>query len=236
MNLHGPSMPTRALVGFLLLSTAPTFADTVLFNSGPINGTISGEFINLSFEIADSFSLPSNGTLTGVKVGLDLPGPSNTPIQLDWAIWNAAGPGGGGSILDSAVGATLSNTFLFTSTLGGFGTTEVYQSSFSLPSITLSAGTYWLELQNAVDSASNGVAWDLNNGPSTVWASPPPGIVTAGAPDNCGDTGSPIIPGLATCGSAFEITGETVPEPRGLALFVVGCLLAGAVLSRKLAI
>lgn len=37
MNLHGPSMPTRALVGFLLLSTAPTFADTVLFNSGPIN-------------------------------------------------------------------------------------------------------------------------------------------------------------------------------------------------------
>jgi hypothetical protein len=91
----------------------------------------------------------------------------------------------------------------------------------------LGPGTYWLELQNGVNTNGDALLWDLNNGPSQTWDNLS-GIITA--PD-CGDA-SPIA-GLTSCASAFQITGSApspVPEPRGyVTLFGGGalCLAAG---------
>jgi hypothetical protein len=170
-------------------------ADTVLYNDGAINGNLGSTFITFGDKAADSFVLSSATTLSGVTVGLWSPPPDNPPgtpnppvtdnppLILDWSIWDASGPGGiGGVVLDSGTGATLSDTFLFQQ--GGQGGYGIYQSSFALPSITLSAGTYWLELQNAVNPDEDAVLWDVNNGPSEAWDDQH-GIITA--PD-CGNS------------------------------------------------
>ena len=156
-----------------LLPASTAFADTVPYNDGAINGNLGSTFITFGDNAADSFVLSSVVTLTT----------SNPPLTLDWSIWDASGPGGiGGVVLDSGTGATLSDTFLFQQ--GGQGGYGIYQSSFALPSITLSAGTYWLELQNAVNPDEDAVLWDVNNGPSEAWDDQH-GIITA--PD-CGNS------------------------------------------------
>jgi hypothetical protein len=181
-----------------LLAPAAARAGTVLYSDGAINGNLGSAFINLDDAAADSFVLSSAATLSGVTVGLWSSAPDNPPLTgnppltLDWSIWNAPGPGGiGGVALDSGSDAPLSNTFLFEN---GSADDGIYQSSFALPSISLSAGTYWLELQNAVNPDGDAILWDLNNGPSETWFSLD-GIVTA--PD-CGDA-SPLEAQPALC-------------------------------------
>jgi hypothetical protein len=197
-----------------LLPASTAFADTVPYNDGAINGNLGSTFITFGDNAAHSFVLSSVVTLTT----------SNPPLTLDWSIWDAPGPGGiGRVVLDSGTGASLSNTFLFEN---GTADDGIYQSSFALASIALSAGTYWLELQNAVNPDVDAVLWDVNNGPSEAWDDQH-SIITA--PD-CGN--SAPIAGLTSCASAFQITGSTpspVPEPRGFAiLFGVGALCLAA--------
>jgi hypothetical protein len=230
MKLHTSARMTMVLALASLALPVTALADTIIYDDGSINGSLSSIFINLAFATADSFTLSSSATLSGVKLGLWTPGTDNSPLTLDWSIWNAPGPGGvGGVILDSATDASLTNSFLFENSFdGGYG---VYQSSFSLPSISLGAGTYWLELQNAVNTVGNSVSWDLNNGPADVWVNTS-GFITA--PD-CGDLEG--TPGLTSCASAFQILGgtpNTVPEPRGLAaIFGAGALCLAAALRRS---
>jgi len=228
---------TTVLAVFALGLVTGARADTVLYSDGAINGNLTAAFIEFGDMIADSFVLSSAATLSGVTVGLWSPPPDsppgtvnppltgNPPLTLDWSIWNAPGPGGiGGVVLDSGTQAPLSNTFLFEQ--GGQGGYGIYESSFVLPSIALSAGTYWLELQNAVNPEGNAVLWDLNEGPSETWDNYS-GIITAPL---CGSAGPNT--GLTSCASSFQITGSTtspVPEPRGIAtLLVVGALCLAA--------
>jgi hypothetical protein len=223
----------KAVLIFLALSVAVR-AGTVLYSDGPINGELEGSLIsayggnNVPDSLANTFTLSSNATLTGVTFGLWLY-PTFTATTLDWTIWNAAGPGGGGSILDSGTG-TLSNVFvLANSTIpGGF---DVYSSSFSLPSILLDAGTYWLEL-NQVNSGALAY-WDNNSGPSEAWANQWGNETVS---NNCG--GDPLLEaGLTTCGNSFQITGNVaspVPEPGGLALAGSGLLLLAGAVRRRL--
>jgi hypothetical protein len=137
-----------------LFLLAPASADTILYDNGPFvnhNGhVISG------FQVANSFTLASDSILTGVTIGTWLVSDA-TPLTVDWSIWDAAGPGGGGNELDGPTTASLLNTF------DGrcCGCCDQYKSSFSLPSIALAAGTYWLMLQNA--TTTNGeLDWYLD--------------------------------------------------------------------------
>jgi hypothetical protein len=217
-----------SLATILCLMTAPASAD-ILWNNGPINGTLTGYGINLGSQVADSFLLLSDSTLTGANFGV-WAFPGDVPSTVDWSIWNGGGPGGGGSKIDFGTGASLTN---LDDGLSAFGF-QLWTSSFSMPSIALGAGTYWLELENATlgNGAHDFLFWDQNNGPSQAWLSGE-GFLTAAT--NCAHLGNGPPSGF--CSQPFEILGTTgqsaVPEPSGLAVCGSGLLLAG-VLRRKL--
>jgi hypothetical protein len=133
-------------VALCLLLSAPASAD-ILYSNGPVNGTINSYTLYFDPEccsVADSFTLASNSTVTRVGgLGFWLLGPNApTPATLDWSIWSSAGPGGGGSILDTRTGVSLTNTFDFADLDVGPNKEvfDIYTSSFSIPSISLSAG------------------------------------------------------------------------------------------------
>jgi hypothetical protein len=222
----------------VLALSAPAPAD-VLYSNGAINGTVNAIPINLGGDIADSFTLSSDATLTGVTLGL-WAYYGDSPATVDWLIWSDPGPAEGGTLLDSAKDASLSNTFLLNNhnLVNGF---NVYQSSFALPSIALGPGTYWLELTNANDSMSDFIDWDANGGPSgaqSLYMGGPPLFGNLTLANNCGD--SNLTPGfggatLASCSESFEIKGQSTPEPAQLALVLnAGLLLVVAALRRKL--
>src|ERR1700722_12927557 len=94
----------------VLALSAPAPAD-VLYSNGAINGTVNAIPINLGGDIADSFTLSSDATLTGVTLGL-WAYYGDSPATVDWLIWSDPGPAEGGTLLDSAKDASLSNTFL----------------------------------------------------------------------------------------------------------------------------
>lgn len=156
-----------------LVSSVPASAD-ILYNNGPINGNLGGIGIGpqgtsiIPLETADSFTLTSESTLTGVTLGLwAIPG--SIPISVQWGISTSPdftnSAGGGGTPM-----ASLSNTIFCTpSATCGEGVWDVYTSMFSLPDVTLAAGTYYLSLQGAATSDGNPLVWDDNNGPSVAY-------------------------------------------------------------------
>jgi hypothetical protein len=197
---------TAALMCLLL--SAPASAG-VLYDNGAVSGSSGGFQINSIYIVANSFTLSSNSTLTGVNFGLWAT-PTDTPFSVDWTIWSAAGPGGGGTALNGPTTAALTNTFLFVNA----NNFSVYSSSFSLPSIALGASTYWLQIMNASTArgdTSFAFFWDQNNGRSQAW----------------GNTFASPIPS-----ESFQIIGTTdggnsVPEPSSMALLGPVLLLAG---------
>jgi hypothetical protein len=48
---------------------------------------------------------------------------------------------------------------------------DIYDEIFSLPDISLAASTYWLELQNDVNTNGTDGYWVMNGGPSSIWQS-----------------------------------------------------------------
>ena len=177
---------------------------TLLYTDGAINGTFSAYDINESYsdEVTDSFTISSSSTVTGVSnIGLWV-FTGDTPETLSWVI--STSPDGGGTIEGSGAGVALTkspflsdNSFFY----------DVYSSSFSVSSVVLSAGTYYLELGNAISSEVNAVAWDVSNGSSTA--------------DQNGTTSIPA--------ESFQIDGTVnAPEPGSVALSGLGlALLAG---------
>jgi len=218
---------TAAVLCFLLSTSAS--AD-VLYDDGPVSAW--GIFAP-GLYIANSFTPTANSTLTGVTAGL-LVLKGDTPVTVDWSIWDSVGPGNNGALLDGPATVTLTNTFAFAGT-GIFSNFDIYTSSFMLPSIDLGAGTYWLQLANATtveEQSFSIVGWVQDSGPSQAWGSAV-GFLTADT--SCGE----IVPGAPSCGEAFQIQGmtsgpTTVPEPGNLALFGTGILLLTGPLRRKL--
>jgi hypothetical protein len=186
---------------FANLALGVPVAANVLYSDGPING--HGDFYNLGLgPVADSFTLQSASTLTGVDgIGL-VTFNGASPLTVEWGI----------SMRDLGdmflPNATLTSSFLFDYTepcTGGSPPNpclSVYDASFALPDIHLAAGTYYLTLQFASASNAGPVRWDQNNGPSTAFYAPFPL--------------SP--PGESIPGESFQIIGTptgitAVPEP-----------------------
>jgi hypothetical protein len=232
-----------AAAAWCLLLSASASAD-VLYSNGPVNGTINAYTLYFDPDccsVADSFTLASNSTVTGVGgLGFWLldAGPF-TPATLDWSIWSSAGPGGGGSILDSGTGVSLANTFDFAALDVGATkeTFDIYTSSFSIPSISLIAGTYWLQLDNGKATVVNNgtvlLAWDQNNGPSEAWY----GYAGGGGYLKPGAAGCTTPGPNGYCSESFDIIGtpnaSTVPEPRGIFLFGTALTLIGAAIRKR---
>jgi hypothetical protein len=197
-----------AVVGCLALSV-PAFADVAIYDNGPINGNLLGYTIADDFAVSDSFTVSSASTITGVTFG-DWAFAGSPPSTVQWAI----GSSEEANDLGSGTGS-LSNVFV---TNNGY---DVYSSSFSVPNISLAAGTYWLTLSN---SSPDPQYWDVNNGPSAAFQNG----------DSLGDQSE------ESGSESFQITGQAgtgtvTPEPSfqivGAGLFA--CIGAGAWLRRR---
>ena len=159
----------------------------VLYDNGPINAQRdnygTSYYTQFGQQDADSFTLANNSVLTGVTFGAWV-GQGDTPTFIDWSIVQVTDPGTDAVPFDypnlySGTGA-LSNT-LFCSypdpTCGGGNGWDIYTSAFSLPNISLPAGTYYLILTNGLSANGGGVGWDENDGPSDAWVHQPPSTV-----------------------------------------------------------
>lgn len=192
-----------------------------LYCNGAINGTVNAWTIDLSQKVSDSFTI-GNGTATAVDFGVWLT-PGDSLTEIDWCIsTDALCLAGGKSTLAS--GTAVVSLGPASECSGGscdFGNNTFYgtlhfdiqslEFSLGTPGVTLSAGTYYLTLQNAV-ATHNGVYWDENDGTSLA------------------QNATADIPSEAF---AIDGTSSNIPEPGSLILFGTGALLLGGAIRRK---
>jgi len=208
-----------SLICCSILLAIPAVADTV-YDNGPINGSIDAWTINFGFEISDSFTLSgASTTLTGLSFGAWLfPGDTITSVEV--SITNFEG--GGTTYFDQVVNLTQSNC------VGNQYAFNVCTETGSFNGPTLAAGTYWLNMQNAVVPSGDPVYWDENDGVGCT----SPGCPSIASNDSVGTLGSESFTLVGN--SSTTTTTGTVPEPGSLVLFASGALGLAAVVRRKL--
>ena len=226
----GLALLSLSLVG--ALAAVPASADTTLYdNTGPTSKGLHGNLgyiINLPWEITDSFTLASNSTLTSVNFLAWLT-TGDAMTNVDWSITEYAfGSAVGGNIYGSAT-ASVTDTYTGKQLYGSY---DLDQESFSLPGLSLAAGTYYLQLQNAVTKNGDPVSWDDSDGPS--YAARALGLNDSFA-HGLKDDGTNPIPGSNS--ETFQIMGEegpVTPEPSSFLLLGSGLLGLAGLLKHKL--
>jgi hypothetical protein len=217
------------------MGSIPALADSTLYdNTGPTSNGYNGSFaINGGLEVADSFTLASNSTLTGVNFIAWLPdaeviaadfGTGNAMTSVDWLITTSAF----GGTTEGLGTASVTESYLKTVQNGSFSSFDLYEVSFSLSDLSLTAGTYYLQLQNAVTVDGQTAYWDTSNGLSDAFG--------AGGGDPPSDLNG-VAGSNGTNSETFQILGEsesTVPEPSSLLLLGSGLLGLAGLVKRKL--
>jgi hypothetical protein len=154
-----------------------------LYSNGPISGEI-GAFDITNYKVSNSFVLTQASIITGVSFGNNNYA-GNSIQSVDWGITT-------GSNLYPAAGTA--GVSIGTSFINSFGIV-ISEATFSIPSLALPAGTYYLVLQNARTDTGAATYWDDNNGPSSASA------------QGYGDL-APYYPNGGTNSEAFSILGE----------------------------
>jgi hypothetical protein len=184
----------------LALGAAGAAQASVIYTNGPINGSKSAFTIDYASAVEDSFTVTSTTTITGVQFGAWV-WAGDQPTSVDWGI-------------ESSPTFVVQGTASLSSTLvaGGIwgGAYDVYQSTFSIPSMTLTPGTYWLALQNGGTAKGQPLLWDVNDGPS------------AAVQNLDGAIGS----------ESFSLLGG-VPEPSTWAMLILGVAMVGFAVRRQ---
>ena len=199
----------------LCLAAVPAMAQ--LYTNGPINGTTDAWTINSGFVVSDTVVLGAQGTATGISFGAwAFPGDVLESAQVSIT----SSEFGGTSFYNAVVNFTQSGC---SGNQYGFNVcTETSTSSFG--SVNLAAGTYWLNLANAVVNTGDPIYWDENSGPSSA-SENSVGTIPSEA--------FTVLGGSTSSTSSTSTTG-TVPEPSSIMLFGSGILGLAGVLRRKL--
>ncbi len=116
----------------LLMSGAGQVNAAVVYDNGPINGTVKAWTINFGYQVTDSFTVSSPTTLTGAQIGLWVY-PGGSPTSVEWSIGSAPY----GSNISSETGAGLTNVFQYNNSFGY----DVLESTFSLTGVLSTART-----------------------------------------------------------------------------------------------
>jgi hypothetical protein len=200
----------------LCLAVVPAVAQNDIYDNGAINGTTDAWTINSGFTVSDTFTLGASQTVNGLSFGAWLE-PGDSLVSAEVSITSSEF--GGTSFFDQSVNFTSSGCG--TNQVGFTVCTET--GSFSGP--TLNAGTYWLNLNNAVTSLGAPVYWDENSGASSA------------SENTLGTIPSESFTLLGTSGTtattATTATSST-PEPSSIMLFGSGILGLAGILRRKL--
>jgi len=200
----------RVIVMSLLaicLAAVPAVTQTA-YSNGPINGTTDAWTLNFGFVVSDTFTT-SGGLVSGLTFGAwTFPGDvlENAEVQITSAEF------GGTVYTDQIVSFTQSAC---SGNQYGF---NVCTETGTLSAVNLAAGTYWLNIDNAVVNDGDPIYWDENSGPSS-------------ASENSVGT----IPS-----EAFTLLGGTsttfpppTPEPDIVMYFASGLVGAVAILRRR---
>ena len=196
----------------LSLAALPATAQTV-YSNGPINGTTDAWDIYPGFIVSDTFTVGSGGaSINGLSFGAWLfPG---DVIQFA-EIQITSSEFGGTVYFDQFVNFTQSGC-----SANQFGFNICTETSSAFGPVNLAAGTYWLNLDNAVAGFNDPLYWDENSGPSSA------------SENLVGTIPSEAFTLLGATSSSS--TSGTVPEPGGIMLFGSGILGLAGVLRRKL--
>ena len=196
---------------YLLLLAIPVVAQQgTIYSNGAINGNTDAWTINFGFVVSDTFTVGTGDTpVTGLSFGAWVsPGDVLESAEVSISSAEFGGTNFFDGIVNFTQSACLGNTF-------GFNVcTET--GSFNGPA--LDAGTYWLNLSNAMVNTGDPIYWDENSGPSM-------------ASENSVGT----VPS-----EAFTLLGGTTtttfayPEPNIILYFGSGLVGVMAVLRRRL--
>ena len=192
----------------LCLAVTPAIAQQDLYDNGPTDGQDLAWTINFGFAMSNSFSLANSAIVNGLTFAAWL-FPGDVLETVDVSITSSEF--GGTTYFDQTVGFTTGGCF--TNQLGF----NICNESATFSGVGLNAGTYWLNLQNAVVNTGDPVYWDENGGPSFA---------------SSNSVGTMPSESFTMLGSSTG-TGTT-PEPASLILFGSGILGVGALLRRKL--
>ena len=211
---HLSTLTALALALGGLLASAPAIADPVLYTNGSGDSGLAYN-ITSGQAITNSFTLSQNSTVTGADFTAWILTNPDTLTTVDYAITDAPFAG------TTESSGTVSPTGSLIQVLGGW---DYYEESFSIPAVNLGAGTYWFQLQNAVD-ANGGVevVWQVDNGPSAAFS------------NTYGNLNGASIPGSNS--EAFDIYGtatSATPEPSSFVLLGSGLVMLAAGVRRKL--
>ncbi|HTX21850.1 MAG TPA: hypothetical protein VMD27_08350 [Candidatus Aquilonibacter sp.] len=195
-----------AVVGSLLAGLGQAEA-TLIYDNGPIDGTMSAWTINEGFSVSDSFTVSSSTSLSSVQIGLWL-FPNDTPTSVEWSI----GTTPYGNDVSSGTGSLVN--VIGTLNMYGF---DLDESTFTI-SGSLAAGTYYLTLQDAVTADGDSLYWDINNGPSTAYE------------NTIGNVANDLFPGSNS--DSFQLYGTSSFVPDEASTFLLlgfsGLSLIGA--------
>ena len=194
----------------LVVAVAPAMADNLIYSNGAINGNVKGYTINFGFSVTDSFTVGGNGfSVETLSIGAWLiPGDHFDSVDM---LFGSA-PFGNDDGQRLGVAATSFNDL----GLNSFGY-DIQQINFTFDNLRLLPGTYWLTLQNAVESNfGDPLYWDQNSGPSQAQ-----------------DSALGVIPSESFTLNGTPL-GGTTPEPSSIMLFGSGVLGLAGVLRRKL--